>query len=202
MRPKQLKAKDLRAFAIVPIRALKDPRITPSTFRVLAAFCSYADHMGRTFVSQARVGQDVGIGKTGVAYHVTKLRKAGYMVYAKPFYRSQRSTSNRIVYDPHVKMEETIRSRLTTKQQIQLGEAEAMMKQEHAQGITGLNRWNELDSLMYMEKFECLARDFFTAAIADGWVIKHEKLRRGAAMLANQAVELLSAPYSDEEAAA
>jgi hypothetical protein len=97
-------------------------------------------------------------------------------------------------------MEETIRSRLTTKQQIQLGEAEAMMKQEHAQGITGLNRWNELDSLMYMEKFECLARDFFTAAIADGWVIKHEKLRRGAAMLANQAVELLSAPYSDEEA--
>ena len=29
MRPKQLRAKDLRAFAIVPIRAIKDPRITP-----------------------------------------------------------------------------------------------------------------------------------------------------------------------------
>ena len=76
MRPKQLKAKDLRAFAVVPIRALKDPRVTPATFQVLAGFCSYADHMGRTFVSMARVGQDVGLGKTGVAYHVPS--------YAKP----------------------------------------------------------------------------------------------------------------------
>jgi hypothetical protein len=202
MRPKQLKAKDLRAFAIVPIRALKDPRITPATFRVLAAFCSYADHMGRTFVSQTRIGQDVGLSQSGVSWHVVRLRKFGYMTHCKPFYKDQKSTSNRIVYDPQVKLEETIRSRLTPKQQIQLGEAEAMLKQEGNIRLTGINTWSELDLLVYMEKFECLARDFFTAAIADGWVIKHEKLRRGAAMLANQAVELLSAPYSDEEAAA
>jgi len=201
MRPAQLKPKDLRAFAVVPIRALKDPRVTPATFQVLAGFCSYADHMGRTFVSMARVGQDVGLGKTGVAYHVTKLRKAGYMVYCKPFFRNQRSTSNRIVYDPQVKLEETIRSRLTPKQQIQLGEAEAMMKQEHAQSLSGLNTQIDLDLSKLVDEFQCLTTEFFTRAIADGWVIKPEKLRRGAAMLANQAVELLSEPHSDEEAA-
>ena len=201
MRPKQLKAKDLRAFAVVPIRALKDPRFTPSAFRVLAAFCSYADHMGRTFVSQTRIGQDIGLSQSGVSWHVVRLRKFGYMTFCKPFYKDQKSTSNRIVYDQQVKLEETIRSRLTPKQQIQLGEAEAMLKQEGNMRLTGINTAVELDLSKLVDEFQCLTTEFFTRAIADGWVIKPEKLRRGAAMLANQAVELLSEPYSDERAA-
>ena len=110
MRPKQLRAKDLRAFAIVPIRAIKDPRITPKTLRVLIAFCIYCDSIGRTFVSNERIGQDIGSKRTAVGYHVRKLRDYGYMVYCKPFYKGQRSTSNRIVFDPHVKYEDTPRS--------------------------------------------------------------------------------------------
>ena len=83
MRPKQLRAKDLRAFAIVPIRAIKDPRITPKTLRVLIAFCSYCDSIGRTFVSNERIGQDIGSKRTAVGYHVRKLRDYGYMVYCR-----------------------------------------------------------------------------------------------------------------------
>jgi hypothetical protein len=61
MKPAIIKPKDLRNFSIVPIRAIKDPRMTASALRVLVAFCSYADRTGRTFVSLQRVGDDLGI---------------------------------------------------------------------------------------------------------------------------------------------
>lgn len=202
MRPQQLKAKDLRAWAIVPIRAIKDPRMTPATLRVLVAYCSYADAMGRTFVSQPRIGQDIGMGKTGVSYHAVKLRKLGYITYCKPFFRGQRSTSNRIVYDPSLKLEESIRARLTTKQQIQLGEAEERMKQEHTQAKSGPNMADDLDLSKLRADFQCLTTDFFSRAKGAGWWISPDIEDRAATMLANQAVELLREPHSDETEAA
>ena len=202
MRPKQLKAKDLRAFAVVPIRAIKDPRVTPATLRVLVAYCSYADAMGRTFVSQPRIGQDIGMGKTGVSYHAVKLRKLGYITYCKPFFRGQRSTSNRIVYDPSLKLEESIRARLTTRQQIQLGEAEERMKQEHTQAKSGPNMADDLDLSKLRADFQCLTTDFFSRAKGAGWWISPDMEERAAAMLANQASELLREPHSDETEAA
>ncbi len=202
MRPKQLKAKDLRAWAIVPIRAIKDPRMTPATLRVLVAYCSYADAMGRTFVSQPRIGQDIGMGKTGVSYHAVKLRKLGYITYCKPFFRGQRSTSNRIVYDPSLKLEESIRARLTTRQQIQLGEAEERMKQEHTQAKSGPNMADDLDLSKLRADFQCLTADFFSRAKGAGWWISPDIEDRAAIMLANQAVELLREPHSDETEAA
>jgi len=202
LRPKQLKAKDLRAWAIVPIRAIKDPRMTPATLRVLVAYCSYADTMGRTFVSQPRIGQDIGMGKTGVSYHAVKLRKLGYLTYCKPFFRGQRSTSNRIVYDPSLKLEESIRARLTTKQQIQLGEAEERMKQEHTQAKSGPNMADDLDLSKLRDEFQCLTTDFFSRAKGAGWWISPDIEDRAALMLANQASELLREPHSDETEAA
>ena len=202
MRPKQLKAKDLRAFAVIPIRAIKDPRISPATLRVLVAFCSYADAMGRTFVSQARIGQDIGLGSTGVSYHAVKLRKLGYLTYCKPFYRNQRSTSNRIVYEPSMKLEESVRARLTTKQQIQLGEAEAQMKEQQAQSKAGPNLSVDLELSTLRVEFQCLTRDFFSRAKGAGWWIDTDRVDRAAQMLANQAVELLREPHSDKDAAA
>ena len=202
MRPQQLKAKDLRAWAIVPIRAIKDPRMTPATLRVLVAYCSYADAMGRTFVSQPRIGQDIGMGKTGVSYHAVKLRKLGYITYCKPFFRGQRSTSNRIVYDPSLKLEESIRARLTTRQQIQLGEAEERMKQEHTQAKSGPNMADDLDLSKLRADFQCLTADFFSRAKGAGWWISPDIEDRAAIMLANQAVELMREPHSDETEAA
>ena len=202
MRPKQLKAKDLRAWAVVPIRAIKDPRMTPATLRVLVAYCSYADAMGRTFVSQPRIGQDIGMGKTGVSYHAVKLRKLGYITYCKPFFRGQRSTSNRVVYEPSMKLEESIRARLTPKQQIQLGEAEAMMKEEHKQAKSGPNMLTDLDLSKLMADFQCLTADFFSRAKGAGWFIDPDQADRASRMLANQAVELLREPHRAEEVAA
>ena len=202
MRPKQLKAKDLRAFTIVPIRALGDPRVSASTFRVLAAYCSYADRIGRTFVSQGRLAETLGIGKSGISYHAVKLRKLGYMVYCKPFYPGQRSTSNRIVYEPRIKLEETIKSSLSVKHQMEISEAESMLKDQIKQGMAGTNSGTDQRLSRLMEDFQSLTADFFTAAIAKGWWISHDQAQRSAKMLANQAVELLREPHSNETGAA
>ena len=147
MRPKQLKAKDLRAFAVIPIRAIKDPRISPATLRVLVAFCSYADAMG-------------------------------------------------------MKLEESVRARLTTKQQIQLGEAEAQMKEQQAQAKAGPNLSVDLELSTLRGEFQCLTRDFFSRAKGAGWWIDTDRVDRAAQMLANQAVELLREPRNDKDAAA
>ena len=202
MRPKQLRAKDLRAFAIVPIRAIKDPRITPKTLRVLIAFCSYCDSIGRTFVSNERIGQDIGSKRTAVGYHVRKLRDYGYMVYCKPFYKGQRSTSNRIVFDPHVKYEDTLRSRLTAKQQIELSEAETNAQLQDQIDRTGANCEVELDLSRLRAEFQSLTTDYFTRAIGAGWRIKPDVVQSAAIMLANQAVDLMREPHSDETEAA
>ena len=202
MRPQQLKTKDLRAFAVVPIRAIKDARITPKTLRVLIAFCSYCDHMGRTFVSQERIGQDIGSSRSAVSNHVKKLRDFGYMVYAKPLWRGQRSTSNRIVYDPQVKLEETIRSRLSSKQQMELAEAETMARMQEEINQLGTNTLAELELSNLRAEFQCLKADYFTRAIGAGWRIKPDVVQSASIMLANQAVELLTEPHRAEEVAA
>ena len=202
MRPKQLRAKDLRAFAVVPIRAIKDPRITPKTLRVLIAFCSYCDHIGRTFVSNERVGQDIGSKRTAVGYHVRKLRDYGYMVYSKPMFRGQRSTSNRVVFDPQVKYEDTIRSRLSAKQQMELNEAETNARLQYGIDQTGTNSTDDLDLSTLRAEFQLLTTDYFTAAIAKGWRIKPDVVQSASIMLANQAVELLTEPHSDGTPAA
>jgi len=202
LRPKQLKAKDLRAFTVVPIRALGDPRVTAATFRVLAAYCSYADRMGRTFVSQGRLAETLGVGASGISYHAVKLRKLGYLVYCKPFFRGQRSTSNRIVYEPSIKLEATIKSSLSAKHQIEIAEEERTIKQEHKQVIAGTNSDDDLRLSMLMDDFQCLTAEFFARAISQGWWIKHDNAARAGKMLANQAVDLLREPHNDEEAAA
>mgnify|MGYP003639389455 FL=1 len=63
MKPVIIKPKDLRNFSIVPIRAIKDPRVTATMLKVLVAFCSYADRTGRTFVSLERIGDDIGTNR-------------------------------------------------------------------------------------------------------------------------------------------
>ena len=202
MRPKQLKTKDLRAFAVVPIRAIKDARMTPKTLRVLIAFCSYCDHMGRTFVSQERIGQDIGSSRSAVSNHVKKLRDFGYMVYAKPLWRGQRSTSNRIVYDPQVKLEETIRSRLSSKQQMELAEAETMARMQEEINQSGTNTLAELELSNLRAEFQCLTADYFTRAIGAGWRIKPDVVQSASIMLANQALDLLTEPHRDDRDAA
>jgi len=134
-------------------------------------------------------------------YHVRKLRDYGYMVYAKPLWRGQRSTSNRIVFDPQVKHEDTLRSRLTVKQQMQLSEAETNARLQELEDQTGTNSAADLDLSMLRAEFQCLTADYFTRALGAGWRIKPDIVQSASIMLANQAVELLTEPHSHGDTA-
>ena len=124
------------------------------------------------------------------------------MVYAKPFYKGQRSTSNRVVYDPQVKYEDTLRSRLTAKQQMELSEAETNAQLQDKIDQSGTNSDVELDLSSYRAEFQCLTAAFFSRALAAGWRIKPDVVQSASIMLANQALDLLTEPHSSDRDAA
>jgi biotin operon repressor len=128
MKPAVIKPKDLRNFSIVPIRAIKDPRVTATMLKVLVAFCSYADRTGRTFVSLERIGDDIGTSQSAVSKQVTKLKKCGYIVNAKPISRQIKTCTRRILYTN--KSEQAIRSSLSSAEVMELSIAEDELKNQ------------------------------------------------------------------------
>ena len=198
VKPAIARPKDLREFAVVPIRAITDPRLKPRTLQVLVAFCSYADRTGRTFVSLDRIGKDIGIKAPGVAYHVKKLTALKYMVKAKPISRHIKSATRRIVYR-HSISEDTIRSRLSPEHQMELAETERTFKY-HAKA----NSEADPREKMLREKFRVSCEQFFRDALADGWYIGAMDLRTAPIRLAEQAMGCLvrdrDAPQSHGEA--
>jgi biotin operon repressor len=121
-----LRAKDLRKYAILPVRAVQDPEINrTAALAVLAVICSYTDELGRTFVSQARIASDLGISRQAANRQVKRLLDLGYLVYAKKQYKHQTTNTVKVIYDEQVKDEQTARSNLTAKEQMELAEREA-----------------------------------------------------------------------------
>ena len=77
-----------------------------------------------------------------------------------------------------------------------------MLKDQIKQGKAGTNSGTDQRLSKLMVEFQCLTAEFFTAAISQGWWISHDQAQRSAKMLANQAVELLREPHSNETGAA
>lgn len=186
--PTIAKPKDLRLFAVIPIRALRDPRLKPQTFRVLAAFCSYADRTGRTWVSLERVGKDIGLSRNGVSNHVRRLKDYGYIKPAKRLHRQMRSACRRIVYQPKIS-EDTIRSRLSAKDQMELAEMEGNVKDIYfATGCKNTQADQEREALR--ERFVMLCERFFADARLEGWWIEPKQAEWAPHQLAEQAIDL------------
>jgi biotin operon repressor len=129
-----LRAKDLRKYSILPVRAVQDPEINrTAALAVLAVICSYTDELGRTFVSQARIAKDLGISRQAANKQVKRLLDLGYLVYAKKQYKHQTTNTVKVIYDEQVKDEDTARSNLTAKEQMELAEREAGLVQNNTQ---------------------------------------------------------------------
>lgn len=197
MKPTIAKPKDLREYAIVPIRAIRDPRLKPRTFQVLVAFCSYADRTGRTFVSLKKIGQDLGVTDAAIAHQVRTLTKLGYMKKAKQISPYIKSATRRIIYR-HTITEETIRSRLSPEHQMELAESEARLKAHAKQ-----NTQPDQGEIELRERFVVSLAQLFSEALASGWWMSADSLHRAPIQLAEQAVGCLvrdrDAPQSDGE---
>jgi biotin operon repressor len=190
MKPAVIKPKDLRNFSIVPIRAIKDPRVTATMLKVLVAFCSYADRTGRTFVSLERIGDDIGTSQSAVSKQVTKLKKCGYIVNAKPISRQIKTCTRRILYTN--KSEQAIRSSLSSAEVMELSIAEDELKnQALIDSNTPANERLEHEVRVLKGRFSVLCDRFFAESMADGWWISTGSQRQTTIQLSNQAVDML-----------
>ena len=190
MKPAVIKPKDLRNFSIVPIRAIKDPRVTATMLKVLVAFCSYADRTGRTFVSLERIGDDIGTSQSAVSKQVTKLKKCGYIVNAKPISRQIKTCTRRILYTN--KSEAAIRSSLSSAEVMELSIAEDELKnQALIDSNTPANERPEHEVRVLKARFSVLCDRFFAESMADGWWISTDSQRQTTIQLSNQAVDML-----------
>ena len=130
MKPVTVRNKDLRKFAILPIKAITDPQVTRTTaLSVLAALCSYCDETGCTFVSQARLAKDLGISRQAVNKQIKKLKDLEYVVTAKNRYKGQTTTTFKVIYDD-VKTEEEALANLSSAERIGLEERREALRQQ------------------------------------------------------------------------
>ena len=101
-------APDQRKLAVVPIRAATDRGLTEGMLRVLLLVASYTNRAGLTWVSQARLAQDLGVTRQAVTKHLGKLIKAGYIEVVSKGFRGERSNSIRLIFDKSIDAETAV----------------------------------------------------------------------------------------------
>jgi len=99
---------DQRKLAVVPLKAATDTKLTDGAVRVLIVLCSYCNRAGITWVSQARLAQDLGVSRQAVTNQLAQLRNAGYVEIVKKGFRGERSNTLRVVFDSTVDTETAI----------------------------------------------------------------------------------------------
>ena len=95
-------------FAIMPLRALTDKRITDRNRTVLAMMSSFANRAGITWVTQKRIGEEFKVTPQAIQRMLAKLRDAGYIEKVSGYKVGIKGITYRIIYDPKIKAEDAI----------------------------------------------------------------------------------------------
>jgi DNA-binding MarR family transcriptional regulator/NADPH-dependent 7-cyano-7-deazaguanine reductase QueF-like protein len=99
---------DQRKVAVLPFKAVFDPRLTHGALQALAALCAYCNRAGITWVSQARLAKDLGITQQAYSKQFKQLVDCGYVEVIKKPFKGQRTATTRVIYDPTVLAEDAI----------------------------------------------------------------------------------------------
>ena len=94
--------KDRRRFCIVPIRAANDRKLSVGAWRTLVALCAYSSKGGIIWVSQKRIGDDIGISQPAVNRQVKRLKAWGYLERISHGVKGIKADTLRIVYAPEL----------------------------------------------------------------------------------------------------
>jgi len=99
---------DQRTYAVVPLRALRDKRLTSGDIRVLGIMASYANRAGLTWVGQKRMGQDLVVSQQAISKHLKRLTEMGYIEVVSQGFRGERACTRRIIFDPSMTAQDAI----------------------------------------------------------------------------------------------
>jgi len=137
---KPLRNKDLRKYSIVPIRAIKllaDKKIPQTAFNVLVVMCCYTDQIGRTWVSQQRLADELNVTRETINRNLKKLRDTGLLTRVKKQFKDQPTRTYRVIYQEDIISVEDARGTLNARELLELTEKEDEFKKVcDAQRIT------------------------------------------------------------------
>lgn len=135
---------DQRKFVVMPIKALTDKRLTDNQVRVFGVLCSYCNRAGLTWVSQARIGKDLGISQQAVAKQLKALRGHGLIEVTSKGFRGERANTIRVIFDETVSQEDAIAMNSSKEDsrppEVKKAEAKAMTEPEFTEEQMAANR--------------------------------------------------------------
>lgn len=100
------KPPDQRKFAVIPIRAIADRRLTGMEMRVLLAFCSYCNRGGLTWVGLQTIANHLGVGLNRAAVLTRSLIAKGYIRVLYKGYRGERAHTRQIIFNDELSIED------------------------------------------------------------------------------------------------
>jgi len=105
-KPPKIKEKvmqpDQRKFCVVPLRAVLAKDITLTGLKVLCLLASYCNKAGFTYVSQARLANDLGVTSGAINQQLKKLINNGYVKQYNGYATQIKGKTKRIVYDENI----------------------------------------------------------------------------------------------------
>jgi hypothetical protein len=99
---------DQRQFAVVPIRAATDRRLTPMQLRTLIVFCSYANRAGITWVSLKKVGEHLSVSVARCSVLAKALIDKGYLIVLYKGFAGERAQTRRILFNAALSLQDVI----------------------------------------------------------------------------------------------
>ena len=93
---------DQRKFCVVPLRAVIDKRLTYASLRALCLLASYCNKAGFTYVSLARMGNDLGINQSSIHRQIKKLEALGFIKQFPSYHANIKGKTKRIIYDESI----------------------------------------------------------------------------------------------------
>jgi DNA-binding Lrp family transcriptional regulator len=127
---------DRRRFCVIPFRASKDHKLSAAAWRVMTALAGYTNKAGLSWVSERRLGQDIGVSGVAVHYQLKKLIKAGYIERVAKGRNGIRASTHRMIFDDSISTAQAIAVSGERPEHLQTkGEYRMRKKGQRPQGI-------------------------------------------------------------------
>jgi hypothetical protein len=102
------KKPDARQFAVIPLRAIHDKRLTRGDLINLMALCSYCSPNGFTFVAYSTLAKLRGCSPQYIGKSLKKIERLGYFEMVRSGYTGLRGALKRVIYDKTLTSEDQV----------------------------------------------------------------------------------------------
>ena len=93
---------DQRKFCVVPLRAVLAKDLTLTGLKILCLLASYCNKAGFTYVSQARLANDLGVNQSAINRQIKQLETKGYIKQFSGYSTNIKGKTKRIIYDENI----------------------------------------------------------------------------------------------------